>query len=140
MSHETGNACLFKWKRHAFVREDSQGYRYSFFLNRAYIAGCCPLFEFLPGFLKVLGLLIEVYGRHGQDLAGMEESLVADGGAAGGNILPAVAGRTVHKGGDMDLGSGGLPADIPYVCAAGEEAGGMEEGNQEIIDSLLAIV
>ena len=49
----------------------------------------------------------------------MVKSLVADRRAAGGDVLPAANS---------------------YVCADGEEAGEMEEGNQEIVDSLLIIV
>ena len=65
---------------------------------------------------------------------------MADGAAAGGYVLPAVAGRPVDKGGHMDLGGRRLPADIAHIGTAGEEGVGMEYGKQEIIQTLSPII
>ena len=92
-----------------------QGNREGLRLNGTYIAGPGPPFKFLSGLFQVRRILIEVNGGHGQDLAGVKQGLVTDGAAAGGYVLPAVAGRPVDKGGHMDLGSRRLPADISVL-------------------------
>jgi len=46
---------------------------------------------------------------------------VANGGAAGGDELPAVAGGAEYVAGCSELHGGGVPADVGYVCASGAD-------------------
>ena len=68
----------------------------------------------------------------------MQQCAVADGAAAAGDVLPAVARRAADEGAYVDLRCGSEPAHITDIAASGDKAGRVKERHQEIVDCLCA--